>query len=273
MGTLTNVCVGLADIYFNTSPYEPIVGNEPVLSKVTVDVTSGETGDKLTINGTEFTQAIATDAETHAFQNAAGLVTCVNDATYGLDGVTASAVSDVVTLVSASPITLAAVDEHYITTQNDWTKLGFQTEDGLTLEYTSEFSEPRVAEIGMVMKRELLSEDAKISFMLQESDLEQMGALLAGATYTAGNTPGTNPNVLGLGGKATTPEVGIAFVGVGPNGNAVVGYMSKAVATAAFRTAFQRTAVREMPAEFQAVCDSSRTAGQQLLTLWEITSD
>jgi hypothetical protein len=71
-------------------------------AEVTVDTTAGANTNTVTVNGVVFTQAAATDATKREFQNAAGLVTCVNDATYGVPNVLAAADGAVVTL-SSSP--------------------------------------------------------------------------------------------------------------------------------------------------------------------------
>lgn len=73
------------------------------VSELTIDTTAGANGNTVTINGVLFTQAAATDAAQRQFANAAGLVTCINDATYGVPGVTASANGAVVTCNGGEP--------------------------------------------------------------------------------------------------------------------------------------------------------------------------
>jgi len=60
-------------------------------------------GDTITINGLVFTKAAATDAATRAFADAAGLVTCVNNATYGVPGVSASDNAGTLTYIAVDP--------------------------------------------------------------------------------------------------------------------------------------------------------------------------
>jgi len=71
-----------------------------LVTVATVDLTSVANTDVVTINGLAFTKAAATDATAREFADAAGLVTCVNHATYGVPGVDASAAGAVVTLVA-----------------------------------------------------------------------------------------------------------------------------------------------------------------------------
>jgi hypothetical protein len=70
------------------------------ITEGTVDLGSSANTDVVTINGIAFTQAAATSAADREFQNAAGLKTCVEDATYGVAGVEASVAGDVVTLMA-----------------------------------------------------------------------------------------------------------------------------------------------------------------------------
>ena len=67
---------------------------------VVVGTISGSSGDELVINGITFTAADATSAAAREFADAAGLVTCVNNATYGVTGIIASANGSTVTLKS-----------------------------------------------------------------------------------------------------------------------------------------------------------------------------
>jgi hypothetical protein len=66
----------------------------------TLDLTASDLGDKLTINGTEFTHAHLTDRENQLFLAASGLARCINDPVYGLSGVTAEAAENKVVLRS-----------------------------------------------------------------------------------------------------------------------------------------------------------------------------
>ncbi len=74
-----------------------------LVTEATVELASVANTDVVTINGIDFTKAAATDATAREFADAAGLVTCVNHATYGAPGVTASANGTLVTLVSTNP--------------------------------------------------------------------------------------------------------------------------------------------------------------------------
>lgn len=272
MGTVSNICVGLADIYIMSSPHEPWIGNVPAWSKVTIETSGASSTDALTINGTVFTMAAETSAADHEFADAAGLVTCINDADHGLSGVTASASTTLVTLASETSITTASVDENYTVTTSDWTKLGFQSENGLSLSSTTEISKIKVPEVGGFVKFVLMGDEAKLSWELMECDFDQMQYFVSGGTYTAASVDGTNPNKLGVGGKTSLTEYGIGFQGLGPSGVEVVGYMSKAYATNEFMQKFLKGDPRNVTAEFEAIMDTTRTAGEQLLTMWEATT-
>lgn len=93
------------------------------VNKATIALVSVANTDVVTVNGIDFTKAASTDATAREFADAAGLVTCVNHATYGVAGVTASAASTTVTVVAhdgytvtvektenAGTITLATVE-------------------------------------------------------------------------------------------------------------------------------------------------------------------
>jgi len=85
------------------------------VTEATVDLAGVGTDDVVTINSIDFTKADVTAAASRTFANAAGLVTCVNDATYGVAGVTASADGTTVTLKASdepagSAITVSKTD-------------------------------------------------------------------------------------------------------------------------------------------------------------------
>ena len=67
---------------------------------VTVSLGSAAATDTVTINGILFTMALATDATAREFADDEGLATCVNHATYGVPGVSATAATDVATLIA-----------------------------------------------------------------------------------------------------------------------------------------------------------------------------
>ncbi|AQU06102.1 hypothetical protein [Dehalococcoides mccartyi] len=78
----------------------------------TIDLASVANTDVITINGVSFTKAAATDTTKQEFADAAGLVACINHATYGVPGVTASAASAVVTVTATNPgDTLVTLDK------------------------------------------------------------------------------------------------------------------------------------------------------------------
>lgn len=73
------------------------------VTKATVALAAVANTDVVEINGLEFTKAAATDATAREFADAAGLVTCVAHATYGVPGITATADGTTVTLVATNP--------------------------------------------------------------------------------------------------------------------------------------------------------------------------
>lgn len=82
---------------------EATVTANVLVTKATVDLTSVANTDVVTINGVSFTKAASTVEASRTFADAAGLVSCVNDATYGVPGVVASANGAVVTLQASDP--------------------------------------------------------------------------------------------------------------------------------------------------------------------------
>mgnify|MGYP001765569486 CR=1 FL=1 len=72
-----------------TSASATITANT-LVTEATVALATAANTDIVTINGLAFTMAAATDASAREFADAAGLVTCVNHATYGVPGVAAS---------------------------------------------------------------------------------------------------------------------------------------------------------------------------------------
>lgn len=68
------------------------------VTAMTITVGAPADGDTVTINGVTFTKAAATSVADRQFADAAGLETCINDADYGVDGVTASNNAGTITL-------------------------------------------------------------------------------------------------------------------------------------------------------------------------------
>ena len=73
------------------------------ITEGTVALASVANTDIVTINSLDFTKAAATDASAREFADAAGLKTCVEDETYGVEGVEASVNGTTVTLL-ADPV-------------------------------------------------------------------------------------------------------------------------------------------------------------------------
>ncbi len=83
--------------------YVATVTGQVNASKATVLVDTVTNDETLEINGITYTKKAGTDADAQEFADAAGLVLCVNHATLGVPGVTASAVGTTVTLVADNP--------------------------------------------------------------------------------------------------------------------------------------------------------------------------
>jgi hypothetical protein len=73
------------------------------ITEGTVDLTNVANTDVVTVNGIDFTKAAATSEADREFADAAGLVSCINHATYGVPGVKASYAGAVVTVWSEEP--------------------------------------------------------------------------------------------------------------------------------------------------------------------------
>lgn len=96
-----------------TSAEATITANT-LVTEATIALAAAAATDKVTINGITFTMAVATDASAREFADAAGLVTCINHAAYGVAGVTASADGTTVTVKATDPgekvLTVAGTD-------------------------------------------------------------------------------------------------------------------------------------------------------------------
>ncbi len=79
-----------------------ITANEKI-TEGTVDLTTVANTDIVTVNDIDFTKAAATSEADREFADAAGLVSCINHATYGVPGVKASFSGTVVTVWSEEP--------------------------------------------------------------------------------------------------------------------------------------------------------------------------
>ena len=153
-----------------------------------------------------------------------------------------------------------------------WTALGFQSDDGLEMEYEPDFLDIMVDEHNAPVRRDLIGESLVTRFTLQESTLAQLQYAIAGATYTVAGTPGTNPNLLSLGDKATPAVFSFGFEGIAANGEAIVGFIPRVDSVSSVTVPFQKGGVRVVPFEFGSQADVNRSAGQTLAMLWELTA-
>ncbi len=167
---------------------------------------------------------------------------------------------------AADPVTANAVG------WTGWTQLGFQSEDGLSIEYTPEFFDIIVHSFNAKVKKILVGEEMKVTFSLMECDLAQMVHAVAGATYTVGAVQGTNENELSIGDIVTIPEKSIGFEGIAITGEEYVGFFPKVVAMGTLAVQHQKKGIRGIPFEWDCLADTSRAAAQTLAVLWEITT-
>jgi hypothetical protein len=74
-----------------------------LVTEATIALATVANTDIVEINGISFTKAATTEATERKFADAAGLVTCITDSTYGVPGVTASASGTTVTVKADNP--------------------------------------------------------------------------------------------------------------------------------------------------------------------------
>lgn len=154
----------------------------------------------------------------------------------------------------------------------DAAPIGFQSEDGLDMEYAAEFFEIKVAAHNAPVRRDLIGESLTTKITLQESSLAQLQYAMAGATYTAAAVAGTNPNLLSLGDKAVIGQWAVGFQGIATTGQALVGYIRKVDSIAAIAISHRKGAVRGIPLEFGSLADPLEAAGETLAMIWELTA-
>lgn len=275
MSDANKIIFGLADIYIRpiaSTDEDPVASNATRWYRQTIETTAGTSTDALTINGVVFTQGAETAAATHAFANAAGLVTCINDATDGLDGVIASANGTLVTVRSGSAITITSVDVNFtVTDLTTWVKLGYQAEDGASQQISTEHYDLMVPEIGGEIDSMIIKQTGTVDIMLLEGDAAQMKYAIPGATYTAGTVPGTNENTVGVGGGSVT-FYSLAIEGEDRSGRAVVYFYPKVRAEGPIDLKHVNNGVTTVPFRFKAFNVPTRTAGEQLWKMYHITT-
>lgn len=259
----------------------------------TITLASVVNGDTVIINGLTFTaHTDTTTASSREFSiagtdgaDAAALAALINNATYGVPGVSATVDGAVITLYSASVTITATTEDAQFTiaaVTNDpvsgntvswsgWTQLGYQGEDGLTETPSADIHIFNIPEIGQDIDAELMHESAEVEVALQEGNAALMQYALPGATYAAGATPGTNPNLLGIGGGSLA-FYSIGFEGENRGGQTFVVFYPKVFAMGPSSRKYSRQGVTLTPFKWKALGDASRTAGHRLREMWEITS-
>lgn len=232
-------------------------GNHLALYKTTVDVTSAETSDALTINGTVFKKAVATDASAHEFADAAGLVTCINDDTYGLSGVFASAVTTLVTLVSGSAITTASVDENYTVATDNWTELGVKKD--VMVKYSCDVTEDGGEDVMGSIGAAAEAKSMEFSGNMRELTPALMNLILPAVTLDDADTPGTDPDIINIG-QQDISFFSIAVVDIGSNGQSQIYFAWKCYAMNGTELTLNRGKGITSAFAFKAINDLSQTS-------------
>lgn len=153
-----------------------------------------------------------------------------------------------------------------------WTALGFQSEDGLEMEYDPNFLDIMVDEHNAPVRRDLIGESLVVRFTLQEATLAQLQYAIAGATYTVASTPGDDPNLLTIGDKATPAVFSFGFEGIAATGEALIGFIPRVDSVSSVGIPFLKGGVRTLPFEFSSQADPNRSTGQTLAMLYELTA-
>ena len=153
-----------------------------------------------------------------------------------------------------------------------WTQLGFPIEDGLTGEYTPTFVDVRSATVQGILRQLPQDEAYQVTFGLNEPTLEYMQYAIAGSTYTAAAVPGTNPNSLKVGGLLTFPEYSFGFEGISPSGTARVLFVPRTNSMGPSGITHNKQGPTTIPVVLTGLFDHSRTAGQQLYIMTDLTS-
>lgn len=171
---------------------------------------------------------------------------------------------------TSNPVASNAVD------WTGWTRFGFQKGGG-SIRYVPDIFPVEVDEEPAPIDRVILMEQVSVLLVLAESDLAQLQYAIAGATYTAGATPGTNENVLDIGGKSPDSSMpslalGIQANGMAGSGNPFVGWFPYMNPIGQVELPFQKGEIRTVGYEFEAQSDPSASAGEKIGKLIEITT-
>lgn len=161
----------------------------------------------------------------------------------------------------------------------DWTgfsRLGFQGDGGSTIQLntTGEIDKVMVGEYGTALAAFSNLEGAEVGVKLAEGTPDQLQYVIPGSTYTAGATPGTNPNTLGMGGGAL-PLYTLAWQVdrvTDETLKTVVFCLWKVFPTHGLSLPFGRATAGEYDHTFEALRDLTRTAAHQILQITALTN-
>lgn len=157
------------------------------------------------------------------------------------------------------------------TPAGNWALSPFTVEDE-DLDYTPEFEEVMVNQHNARVKTLLVKEGAVWKFKFSERDLAAYSkALAAGtlATVSAGADQ-TAQDTLGLGDGAAV-EKSLLYIGLSPEGGSRIIYTPNVVATGSLNVG-HRKGHKPFDVEYTLNCDPTRSAGERLLKIYDITA-
>lgn len=154
-----------------------------------------------------------------------------------------------------------------------WTALeyNYQNRDGLVMEYEGEMEDDVVAGYTAPVQSVIVGETLNINVQIKKATLEQVAKFgHPGATFDEGATPGTNPDLMTLGGRIFPAEFSVGLQGFAPSGQALVMFVPKMQAAASRSDTFKKGSTF-VPFNWRALADTSEAAGSQLARFYEIT--
>jgi hypothetical protein len=137
------------------------------------------------------------------------------------------------------------------------------TDDGVEFVYTPTFKDITVDEEMAPIDKLLTAEKLVINVKLAETTLNNLAKAIAGSSLSLNSPAGTS--VLKFGSASSTNELVLGFSGPAPGGNAtrvIIVYRVKSTAPVTFK--YQREDKMIYNVQFEALADSSKSAGQRL---------
>lgn len=164
------------------------------------------------------------------------------------------------------------IDSGIITPAGNWSALGYRTEPGLLMEYNPGLEKVMIEEATGPVKMNLHEEEVLLSSGLAERDMQAYKDAISALTtsQTAAGASQTAQDVFSLGG-GTVREVQLLFIGKSPEGysRAIVAW--KAVAQGKISDKYSKK-FAGINAQWMVLSDPSKSAGQQLLKVIDITA-